>query len=184
MLVISGADLVGKTTFVDACVKLLQNRGLQHMKMHLSRPPASFDYYMDYVDKMSVTTVWDRFHLDSLAYRQHDDHECQLTPLRWDLVQAEFIRTCGYQVVLVAREEAIRRRYAERGDTMYGLDHILRVNEAFRKICDGLRSTVRVRGAEYRYRIDEDGDVEDELITPESVVANYVKRLEEYALLK
>jgi hypothetical protein len=190
VLVISGADLTGKTTFATECVRLLQELGWSHMLHHLSRPPASWDYHKNYVERMCVASVWDRFHLDSLAYRQCDEHPCSMTPLKWDLIEAEFRLRCGFQVILLASPEQIEARHKERGDNMYDLEHIQRVNLAFIQMCNDLPT--RVRDEDYCLRISTAGGVTPgvrvnsciwQLLTPKAVVDAYEKQLREFQQL-
>lgn len=156
MLIFDGADFTGKTTMVLYATRYLQEQhGAAHMPMHLTRPPETFDYYRGYLDKISVETVWDRFHLSNLAYRSHDDHVSSMTPLKYELVDAALRQAGGFVVAVWAERDVIRERCAARGnDTMYDLEHILRVNSTFHDIAENRRVTMR--GAHYRPIIDAD----------------------------
>lgn len=178
MIVVSGSDLCGKSTLVKRVTELLQDRGYSHMAHHLSRPPATWDYHLNYVERMCINSVWDRGHLDSLAYRAHDDHECSMTPLKFDLVEAAFRQQCGFQVVLIAAEAAIKDRFAQRGDPLYDVEHIIKVNESFKEML--FDSEFACRGQSYVTRVDIGGDVSTGEVTPERVVDAYVKRYEEF----
>jgi len=181
VLIIEGADLVGKTTFVKQATAMLHSRGYAHMPMHLTRPPAEFDYFRQYIDLCSPQTVWDRFHVSTLAYRQHDDHPCALTPVKFDLVEAAVRAVGGYVVVLYADDDQLCERHMARGDDMYGLEHIMKVNRTFKSMATDY--AVDVRGARYRYRVDAFGnsttrdDAEAWLV--EKVVDGYLERLDE-----
>jgi hypothetical protein len=154
------------------------------MLAHLSRPPKNFDYMNGYIERIAVNTVWDRFALDSLAYRQCDDHPCSMTPLKYDLVQAAVTQACGFQVVLWSSRDEIVARYRERGDLMYSWDHIVKVNSEFSTICGD--SEYVVRGRTYRPRVDMSGSVTDPSckITTELVVQKYTERLNEFLELQ
>ncbi len=179
MLVVSGSDLVGKSTFCAKVLKILQeDYKLPHMLQHLSRIPPSFDRYSDYVGLMNMRTVWDRFALDELAYRNCDDYPSNMTPLKWDLTEAQFRLHCGYQVVLVEEDIVINNRFALKGDPMYSLEHILKVNEQFHKMIDS-NDLFRMRDCDYQLRIDNFGEATDKDLIP-SVVNGYIARLKEF----
>lgn len=188
MIAVSGADLVGKTTFCRRLVELLQARGLTHVLHHLSRVPESWRTPGSYVERMCVNSVWDRFHLDELAYRQHDDRRTSMTPLRWDLTEAAFRQHCGVQVVLVASPEVIEARYRERGDQMYDIAHVQAVNLSFARMSN--ESPLTLRDQHYRMGLFSIGSVESSAfvnncvwsaITPEYIAERYVARLAEFA---
>lgn len=183
MLCVSGADLTGKSTFCAKVLKILQeDYKLPHMLHHLSRPPASFDYCQDYVDIMSVCSVWDRFHLDSLAYRACDDHPCRMTPLTFAMTEAQFRLHCGYQVVLYEDQSVIEKRFAEKGDPLYSLEHILKVNEQFYDMCWSKSGEIRVREKTYQTSIDAHSITPDDKFV-RYVVENYTSRLREFGAL-
>ena len=156
MLIVSGGDLVGKSTFVKRAYAKLDSLGFRHMPHHLTRPPKNFDYYKGYLDLISPYTIWDRFALDSLAYRQIDSHPCQMTPMKWSLVEAACRHHGGFQVILCCRnDQTIVERYNEDrpGQVhMYPAGHAVRVNSTFRQMLN--LTSVMVRGQSYRYRWD------------------------------
>lgn len=188
MLIFDGPDLVGKSTLVKQACERLNARGLMHMPMHLTRPPECWDACQGYVEKMSVHTVWDRFHLSQIAYRACDDHPSQLTPLKLDVVEAQLRLIGGYSCVVTAEPEVIERRHAERGDDLYSLEHILRVNAVFRRMCT--EHTFTMRCSLYRYHIDAWHHLYDtsensyEMLGTwlRAQVDHYVSRLEELGL--
>lgn len=182
MLIIEGADLVGKTTLQKECVRLLNLRGLPHMPMHLTRPPANFDYYRGYLQLISRDTVWDRFHLSSLAYRQCDDHECSMTPLKYSLVDAKIRQMPGFIVLIVGEEKTIRQRFQSRGDTMYSVEHIVSVNRAFERMI--VTRDVSVRGRDYRFDVDYIMQHQKHPIKEaERIVEEYIGRRKQHDLL-
>lgn len=175
MLIVSGADLVGKSTVVQHTVKLLNEEyDLPHMPMHLARPPENFDSFDGYVDKMSRDTVWDRFHLDEIVYRQLDERRSSITPLKYELVDARLSILGGMVLVITAEDDVIRRRYEARGDQMYDLEHVLRVNHRFRDLtncgwCD-------CRGQIYTPRVDGSFDLPSESDTDMEHLRDWVSR--------
>ena len=178
MLIISGADLVGKSTFVKKCCDVLSTAYSQKscIVTHLTRPPKNFDYFRGYVERMSVDSVWDRFTLDNLAYRANDDHQCSMTPDKWNLLQAHLALNCVFQVVLYAENDFIEANHKKRGDNTYSLDHILKVNATFRSMC-GVRQ-IKVREHTYDYKIDMYGTVFDK--TVDQVCSAYMLQLNRF----
>jgi hypothetical protein len=83
-------------------------------------------------------------------------------------------------VVLFSQPDEIRARHAERGDPMYSLEHILKVNLSFYEMCH--MSVVEVRSKWYRHRVDVFGSVTDpeHPVTAKAVCDAYCKRLAEY----
>ena len=156
MLIVSGGDLVGKSTFVKLAYDELNRRGYHHMPHHLTKPPANFDYYRDYLDMIHPRSIWDRFALDCLAYRQLDDIPCSMTPMKWSLVEAACRHKGGFQVVLTChRDDTIRERYAKARHGqyhMYDVEHAVKVNKIFRDMRSN-DSTI-MRDGFYKVNID------------------------------
>lgn len=172
MLIIAGADYVGKTTLAQACVKRLNDMGYPHMYQHLTRPPECFDYFMGYLEKASKHSVWDRFHIDNLAYRACDKHPTQMTPTGYRLIDAHLKLMCSFVVVLVGTENVIKQRAEKRGaDEMYDLKHILQVNDEFCAL--GRHEPYIMRDQLYEPTIDLVVDVSNNHDHSETVVAMY-----------
>jgi len=186
MLLVEGADYTGKTTFCRALTERLQSRGFPHTPQHLSKPGPDFDYYRDYLALLSPAHVWDRFHLSGVAYRRHDDHPCSLSPLKFQLVEAEFRRRCGFTVILWCTNGELARRVASResqpGDTIHPLERIVHVNDTFEEMVE--EGKVDMRGSVYR--VDYDAFIDttafqamDERAT--MVVEHYLEKYSEFA---
>lgn len=182
MLIIEGADLVGKTTLAKACLKILNDAGESHMMAHLSRPPKSFDGYRGYLDRLATCTVWDRFHLSELAYRACDDYPMCTTPLKYELVDAAIRQRGGYVVCVIGDNNVIADRYAECSDDMYGLEHIKRVNEVFENMYK-MDPWFSVRGQDFRYHVDEWLLTVDPAERAAEIVHRYHMRLTEFRKL-
>lgn len=184
MLIVSGGDLVGKSTFVRHAYERLDELGFRHMPHHLTKPPASFDYYKGYLELVSPHTVWDRFALDCLPYRNLDEHPCTMTPMKWSLVEAACKRAGGFQVVMYAGDDdTIRKRFkANRpGEThMYPLEHALRVNDEFRRMRS--HSTYTMRGLHYRVAIDAVIDTDMDPVDP--VIDLYIEHFRKWTSLQ
>lgn len=69
MLVIEGADHLGKTTLCHEVVKLAAEDGQYPIRyQHMTRPNKAFDFQLDYLDMISDHAVQDRFHLGAKVY--------------------------------------------------------------------------------------------------------------------
>lgn len=77
MFIIEGPDDLGKTTFANKVVKRVNESGLPYPAYysHMTRPPVSFNFSTDYVDRMSVYGVQDRFHLGGIVYHERINPE-------------------------------------------------------------------------------------------------------------
>jgi thymidylate kinase len=182
MLIVEGADLVGKSTLCKQLRDALDARGTGHMILHLTRPPMGFDLYHGHVGKVSSDVIWDRFHMSMLAYRAHDDREAVMTPLRYELVDAAVTLVGGYTVLMHADDSIIRDRYAaKQRDEMYDLNHILNVNESYREIATA--GSITVRGLTYQPRFDHVLEIgTQDGVSPgvvDSIVEEYLARQEE-----
>lgn len=132
MIIIEGTDLLGKTTLCRELVKRLASEG--YIYAHLTRLPPGWDYYWDYVARMSRRVVQDRFHDSELAYshaRGEGETGTLLWGVRYDLVDARFRLLGGMKFVVTATQEVLSRRYEAHGDDMYKIDVISRANEWF-----------------------------------------------------
>lgn len=170
-LVFEGGDLVGKSTMVKATCAALNAAGMPHIPQHMSRLPACWNHYEDYVSRLTAFTVWDRFHMGEVVYRAHDDRKSGMTPTHYSLIDAALTALGGFVVVVIATDKVIRSRHASRDDDMYSLDHILKVNESYRLIAD--RREFESRGMMYRPRVDAVIAVDD----PQMDITNVISRM-------
>jgi thymidylate kinase len=120
MLIIEGADCVGKTTLAKKLLRVLDN----HVYAHFTRLPSGFDYYWGYVERMSVNIVQDRFHLSEIVYSRVRGVESPLTPELYRLVDAQVRLRAGYTILITADEGLVRKRW-DKGQ-MYNIDDTLR----------------------------------------------------------
>lgn len=130
MLIVEGADCVGKTTLCKAllCEYDLQSQG--YVYSHFTRLPRGFDYYWGYVERMSRRIVQDRFHLSEIVYTQVRGEESPLTSELYRLVGAKLRLLGAYTVVITAAPDLIKERW-EGGQQMYSLENVLKANELF-----------------------------------------------------
>lgn len=124
MIVIEGADGVGKTTLAK---QLEREIGLLYR--HLSRLPDGFHRYRDYLPLFNKRFVCDRLWLSELAYCfARQETSCPCTPAHVRLLVAQMALHGAYHVVITADDSVIEDRYNSSGQ-MYDLPTILRANE-------------------------------------------------------
>lgn len=131
MVIIDGADLVGKTTLQQAVVRELNNLGFCHIPLHLSKLPDSFHRVRGYLPLMTKDVVWDRFFASRQAYGRVLDNQELLFPEEIEHLQSCTDLVCAFRVLVLGDENLIRQNY--RKDEMYDLDSVLQVNEVFRR---------------------------------------------------
>ena len=72
MLIVEGADCLGKTTFIKALMKRANERidisSFPIFYSHMSRPNSAFDFFEDYKDMITTYAVQDRFHLGGIVW--------------------------------------------------------------------------------------------------------------------
>ncbi len=130
MLVIEGADLVGKTTLAMELIR----RGTQYgpaVYRKLGLLPGHWNYKSDYINMMSPLVVIDRFYLSELIYGR----VCRnYTPLT-DKIVAElndYLGLVGGLTLIITADNAVLdEQYVKRGDDMYKLNQIKEVNAAY-----------------------------------------------------
>ena len=141
MLIIEGADLVGKTTLAKKLTSKLNDLGWPHVYQHLSRLPHEWrqDAVRNYARLCSPYTVRDRFHVSEPVYAEAREEEPMLNPLSYRNVDRIVQANGGYIIVITAAEDLIRERYARLGDRqeMYDLEKILAVNDAYYQLAHG-----------------------------------------------
>lgn len=168
MLIIEGADLVGKTTLAHKLVKELDG----HVYKHFSRLPESFDYFWGYVENAVTHSVQDRFHMSEVPYALCRGEEPRVR--NYEMLSA-YLRChcCAFTVVLYAEDRLIEERYvAER--EMYDLSQVLSANRWFYDV-DAGKFDMR-----FHYRKDRKQWPDDEDI--ELILRRYRERLSAFEL--
>jgi len=130
MLIVEGADLVGKTTFANRLLEQTWVQRCGHVYSHLGKLPSGFSA-SQYLSIASTWLVQDRFHLSELACRMVDVEPVRLCPETYRLVDAGLRMLGAFTVVITATSELIAQRFAARGDAMYNLQQIQSQNDAF-----------------------------------------------------
>jgi broad-specificity NMP kinase len=129
MLIIEGADGVGKTT---AALRLCTMSGLE--RRHMSRPPEDYDHLSEYVDGVH-RGVQDRYHLGSIVYGRMLGRGTYPTAAEMRLVQA-YLRWQGcLVVVLTADRPWLEERLLQNPkEEMYSNELILDANDSYRSL--------------------------------------------------
>lgn len=134
MIVLEGPDLAGKSTLAEALFKrMVDSRRYCSMVRHFTKVPAHFDKYWGYASCVQRDVILDRFHMSHVVYRHVEGAGHNLTPLRYELVDADITRVGGIVVVLAPPLDVLRSRHTDRPE-MYNLDHILKVGQEFIKL--------------------------------------------------
>lgn len=131
MLIIEGTDLVGKTSLVNVLVERLQKHG-SWIPCHLTKPPDNFRA-ADYIPRMSLRVVQDRFHMSEVAYSRACNRESKLTPFEYSLIDARLRQLGGFTVVILGTDLCLEHRNQELDrEEMYGLNTIQAANLEFK----------------------------------------------------
>lgn len=143
MLILEGADLVGKTTLAKRLEKRLNELGWPHTYSHMSKLPTAWRgprWCQNYLDAARPYAVQDRFHLSEPLYAAArgerplvEDYE-----LLDDCLRQQF---GAFVVVVSASEELIGQRWhseveAKGREEMYKLGQILAVNRDFERVAE------------------------------------------------
>lgn len=128
MLIIEGPDCVGKTTLAKQLLEYLP----RHIYTHFTRLPEGFDYYWDYVDRMSRYIIQDRFHLSEVVYSTAIGRECRLDELTYGMIDAKLRMLGGMVVLITADADLIEQRWDK--SQMFSLDKTLIAADKYNRI--------------------------------------------------
>lgn len=156
MIILEGCDLAGKSTLAEALFTRVHDvTGYAPMVRHFTKPKPSFDKYWGYKNCIQRDVILDRFHLSHIVYRAIDSENHDLTPFKYELIDAEISRVGGVIVCFALEDEVIIRRWnAMPNDRqeMYTLKQVLQVNQVYRQI--HANGFVATRYGTYRPKID------------------------------
>lgn len=156
MIVIEGPDLAGKSTLCEELFKRIpQVTGRAPMVRHFTKPPDQFDRYWGYAACVQRDVILDRFHMSQVAYRTMDGERTELTPFKYELVDATVSQAGGIVVVLCPSAKVIEHRWHAMPSTrqeMYSLGQVLRVRDVFRDIC--AKRHLMTRAGEFKFKVD------------------------------
>lgn len=114
MLIIEGADRVGKTTLCHKLIERLAPTG-PWMYRHFGPLPESWMHPWDYFPHMSRYVVQDRFHLSEWVYRRAEGQaNPDLTSEKYRLIDAQLRLLGSVTVVITASAKIIDERGGDR----------------------------------------------------------------------
>lgn len=150
-LIIEGSDQTGKTTLCEALVKRAathpHSHGFAPFYSHMTKPPETWNYDVDYVLRAQPFAVQDRFHLGGIVYGDVRRGGTKITPegLRW--LEARLALMGTFVVVLCTTDEVMAERLKLNAgrEEMYDAATILKVNAAFAALCSGDHPTLTPR---------------------------------------
>lgn len=138
MLILEGADLVGKTTLCRDLLTWSYFKDRGYIYSHFSRLPARFPRVWGHIEHAHRFTIQDRFHLGDPLYTQarQDDAFC-LGPEQYRIVDG-YLRFLGaYTIIITAPDALIIRRLEESGRLeMYDPHTILRANALYKSVVE------------------------------------------------
>jgi hypothetical protein len=142
MLIIEGADNLGKTTAAKTLVKMAGQHADhfasddEHIVrpvryVHMSRPNSAFDFFRDYQDMLSLNAVQDRFHLGALVW-----HTDVLDLHRLRIIEGWLASLGSYMVIFYCECDDFYRAWLEQHgkEEMFDVDTIVAANAIYREI--------------------------------------------------
>lgn len=138
MLIVEGADEVGKTTMCDTMVKILQERtGEEITSGHMGRRPRNFNYYWGYRRLFRRWHIQDRFHLGEWAYEKAQERTPRYTRTSL-LILHSWLLSQGALVVHVTTktEEMLRDRLLKNPDDKFTIPVVLAARSNFIQLTD------------------------------------------------
>lgn len=152
MLIVEGADNIGKTTLCRVLVdKINAESSRAWTYSHATKFPHNFDFCNDYVSLIRRRAVQDRFHLSELAYNKTP----RLTDDKLAIVQANLLLNGAYVVVLTATDERIAHNWKDERE-MFSISEARRANNVFRSLAtDPLHRNVIV---DFHWRLESFDD--------------------------
>lgn len=138
MLIIEGSDNLGKTKAAKRLLELSRSMAeWEHPTYysHMSRPHPSFNFSTDYIPRMSVDAIQDRFHLGSLVWHQGVMTDVKLRWLEGHLrIRGSFI------VIFVASDRDWYDKHLQGSPKpeMFGHHALLNANDKYRSLVDSV----------------------------------------------
>lgn len=124
MIIVEGPDCSGKTTFCKALMEGLQHRWPAYSNRiyaHFTRLPPNFDYYWNYVDRMSKGVIQDRFHMSEIIYSKVRGQVTFLDEETYRMVDARLALLGCIQVLITADTDLIASRFGGK-EEMYNIE--------------------------------------------------------------
>lgn len=129
MIIIEGADLLGKTTLAKRLVHLHHG----YVYAHFTRLDKKFDYVNGYIARASRRVVQDRFHMSEVVYSMARGEDPMVSEEEYRYVDGYLRRLGAYTVVVTASPEYYETvlRCRMRSEEMYDEKIMARANEFF-----------------------------------------------------
>lgn len=141
MLVIEGADNLGKTTAAQKIVAMAALRAQSRPESffpirytHMTRPNEAFDFFADYQDMVSKYAVQDRFHLGGLVWHQNKIDNASLR-----IIEGWLYSLGSFIVVFYSDDDVWYRRHLSDNQKkeMFKPQVLEQANRTFRMIAQG-----------------------------------------------
>lgn len=171
MIIIEGADNVGKTTLAQKLAELMARHfGKQEWRAHyrhMTRPPPDFDHVSGYFEGVG-SVVQDRYHLGAIVYGMMLGRGGYPDAQGMRHVQRYLAWRGALVVVMTSNRDSLRERLRKSTkQEMYEQGVILAANDCFRAL-----STQHNQGAPYCDRVIDvtdgwPGQAEEELLMAE-----------------
>ncbi len=133
MLIIEGCDDLGKTTLANKIVDAVcKHSDFPAYYNHMTRPPKSFNFCTDYVERMSKYAVQDRFHLGGIVYH----NAIRAAALKW--IEGHLLLHHSMVIVLYSNDMAWyeeRLVKSERGQ-MYNIPQMLSFAQTWKIVAE------------------------------------------------
>lgn len=106
MLIVEGADCLGKTTLCKRLIQDLHTIGIPATYSHLGKLPECWNYPASYKRLIRPCVVQDRFHMSEVAYREARGEDPRLTPWGYQLIDG-WLRAVGAVIVVVLAHDFV-----------------------------------------------------------------------------
>lgn len=130
MLILEGADNLGKTTAAKRLVELAKVSGEFPVRyQHMTRPDeATFNFKSHYLDMISMYAVQDRFHLGGIVYH---DNKLQEPALRW--LEGNLLAHGSLCVIFVCNDLTWYEKHlrTEVKEEMFTIEKMINVNKFY-----------------------------------------------------
>ncbi len=133
MIVIEGADCLGKTILAKKIVQKVSDMGLPVVYSHMTRPnDEKFDFFQSYKLLINPYAVQDRFHLSGIAY-----HKDKISRRNLQIINAWIRSVGGMIIILYAGDEMYREHIKnDERDNILSSNIMCRANSVFRNYAE------------------------------------------------
>ncbi|RJR13370.1 hypothetical protein C4588_01010 [Candidatus Parcubacteria bacterium] len=134
MLVIEGADKLGKTTLAHSICKRLREMNFVPRYAHMSRPPDDFDFLRDYLGMVDLFTIQDRFYFGEWAY---GTNRVGIGTQRFQALQWYTLVHGGLVILALADDDFLIHMWnTDQREEMFSCNKVLEANKRFKMLRD------------------------------------------------